>query len=68
MENEIKLMQQWAEDNYSNGADTLVECWSTEDYAALFESGQTVEQAWATLKAVVSVYKERQADAYNLEF
>lgn len=68
MDNEIKLMQQWAEDNYSNGADTLVECWGTEDYAELFENGQTAKQAWVTLKAVVSVYKERQADAYNSEF
>ena len=68
---EVEAMKQWCMDNYSNGADTMVECWSDTDYADLFafegESCTTAE-AWNTLKRISAVYKERQADAENSAF
>jgi hypothetical protein len=66
---EIVKMRQWCEDNYSNGADTMVECWADEDYERLFAHDDytgltpTTEDAWRTLKDVAEVYAERQADA-----
>jgi len=65
---EVKMMKQWCEENYSNGADTMVECWGDSDYEALFYSCSggailTKREAWKRLKAVVSVYRERAADA-----
>jgi hypothetical protein len=63
----IAEMKQWCEDNYSNGADTMVECWSHEDYVDLFFDSLgnhvTPIQAWNTLKSVAEIYAERQADA-----
>jgi hypothetical protein len=60
---EIALMKKWCEDNYTNGADTMVECWADEDYAKLFDNTDCAEGAWSTLKDVAGVYAERQADA-----
>ena len=72
MQEQIQAMKQWCEENYENGADTMVECWSDTDYAELFTThdGQprTAEQAWESLKAVASVYADRQADARNSAF
>lgn len=72
MQEQIQAMKQWCEENYENGADTMVECWSDTDYAELFTThdGQprTTEQAWEALKAVASVYADRQADARNSAF
>jgi hypothetical protein len=69
---EIQAMKQWCMDNYENGADTMVECWSDGDYAELFVSCEgeplTTAQAWQTLKSVASVYRDRQADARNSAF
>jgi hypothetical protein len=63
----IAEMKQWCEDNYSNGADTMVECWSHEDYANLFVdcdgNPKTPEYAWHILKSIAEVYADRQADA-----
>lgn len=63
MDKTIKEMQAWCLENYENGADTMVECWDDEDYANLITESPSTEQAWDTLKAVASVYRERQADA-----
>ena len=72
MKEQIELMKKWCSDHYEQGADTMVECWSDQDYADLFVShdGQprTTEQAWEALRAVASVYAERQADARNSAF
>jgi hypothetical protein len=68
----IEAMQQWCLDNYTNGADTMVECWSTSDYADLFTDHEgnprTTAQAWATLRALADVHAEHQADARNSAF
>ena len=32
----IEAMKAWCLDNYTNGADTMAECWSDSDYAELF--------------------------------
>ena len=72
MKEQIELMKKWCADHYEQGADTMVECWSDEDYEDLFVTldGQprTTEQAWQSLKAVASVYADRQADARNSAF
>lgn len=68
----IEQMKQWSQDNYTNGADTMAECWSTSDYAELFTDHEgnprTAAQAWDTLKSLATVYAERQADARNSVF
>jgi hypothetical protein len=65
----IAAMQRWALDNYSNGADTMAECWSASDYAELIaDSEGDTTKAWATLRALADVYSERQADARNSTF
>ena len=70
---EIEAMKKWCMDNYSNGADTMVECWDDNNYAQLFESHDgiawsTPKEAWGTLKRIAAVYKDRQADAKNSAF
>lgn len=67
----IQAMKDWCMDNYENGADTMVECWSTEDYERLFSfegEAHTDEQAWEILKAIADVYADQQADARNSAF
>lgn len=65
---QILAMRQWCLDHYSEGADTMVECWDQAQYAALFDDDATDAQAWKTLKAIASVYAEHQADAINSAF
>lgn len=67
----IQAMKDWCMENYENGADTMVECWSTEDYERLFSfegKDETDAQAWETLKTVAAVYADQQADARNSAF
>jgi hypothetical protein len=67
----IAAMQQWCMDNYNKGADTMVECWTESDYEELFAfegKAKTAKQAWATLRAIVDVYADRQADSRNSVF
>jgi len=60
----IAAMKKWCLDNYENGADTMVECWSDSDYHDLLdECGNDVVQAESILKSVASIYQDRQADA-----
>jgi hypothetical protein len=72
MNAEITAMKKWCAENYSNGADTMVECWSDDDYARLFTSHdgkpKTKREAWRTLKSIAAVYKDQQADAINSAF
>jgi hypothetical protein len=68
MKEQIELMKQWCIEHYEQGADTMVECWSDEDYSILFGDSRTPEQAWKSLKALASIYAERQADADNSAF
>jgi hypothetical protein len=62
MEKLIEEMKAWCLENYDKGADTMVECWDTEDYVELIQ-GCTPEQAWDYLKSIAAVYYERQCDA-----
>lgn len=71
MKDTIEQMKQWCLDNYTQGADTMVECWSDQDYADLFTfdgQAKTTAEAWDTLKRIAAVYDERKADAHNSEF
>lgn len=61
---EIENMIQWSLENYDNGADTMVECWSRDDYFRLIcDCDLDFDQAWDTLKAIASIYRDQQADA-----
>ena len=32
MKEHIEAMKQWCMENYSNGADTMADCWEDQDY------------------------------------
>lgn len=68
----IEAMKNWCMENYDQGADTMVECWTDEDYARLFvnHDGKTMSEraAWKLLKDIASVYADQQADARNSAF
>lgn len=77
MNEQIALMMKWCEENYSKGADVMVECWEEEDFADLWvplldahSSPYVISDAdaWETLKSLASVYEDRQADAINSAF
>jgi hypothetical protein len=68
MNEQIAAMKRWCADNYSNGADTMIECWDDSNYASLWDAGATDEQAWKTLRDVASVYADRIADGKNSAF
>jgi hypothetical protein len=71
-EQTIEEMKQWCLDHYTQGADTMVECWGTADYEDLFVSldgtPNTTKQAWSLLKKLAAVLKDRQDDAINSAF
>ena len=64
----VKTMKDWCEANYSNGADTMVECWADEDYLDLYNEMGTLRKAMSMLSRVASIYKDRQDDARNSAF
>lgn len=63
----IQEMKQWCLDNYKNGADVMVECWSTDDYFQLilscYDRDREYEPAWEALKDIAAIYRDEQADA-----
>lgn len=63
----IQQMKQWCLDNYENGADVMVECWSTDDYfthiLSYYDRDHECELAWEALKRLAATYREQQADA-----
>ena len=69
MEEKIAKLKKWAEENYNKGADTIVECWSKEDYIeALNDNGNDYDKTLAFLKTISGVYEDRQAGARNSVF
>jgi hypothetical protein len=65
----IEAMKEWCMENYSNGADTMAECWEDEDYEDLFASCDgNPDDAWLALKTLAEVYSDQQADARNSAF
>lgn len=57
-------LRQWCLDNYTRGADTMVECWDDADFHDLLvEQDFSVEKSKEVLERVASVYRDRQADA-----
>lgn len=66
--NTMEAMKQWCLDHYEQGADTMVECWSDDDYLDLIAHAQDTAQAWAVLRDVASAYADRKADAENSAF
>jgi hypothetical protein len=69
MKDTIEQMKQWCQDHYEDGADTMVECWSTADYQDLLNDyGGNAKKAMSALKRIAAIYAERQADARNSAF
>jgi hypothetical protein len=65
----IEAMKEWCMENYSNGADTMAECWEDQDYKDLFDSCDgNPDRAWLALKTLAEVYSDQQADARNSAF
>ena len=58
MNEAIAAMKQWCIEHYEQGASTMVECWSDEDYARLLE-GKTKRQALQLLKRKQLRYKPK---------
>lgn len=64
LDEKIAKLQSWCNDNYTRGADTMVECWDRADYEKLLaNSDGSPRRALQTLKRVASVYRDQQADA-----
>lgn len=63
----IEEMKQWCLENYDNGADVMVECWSDDDYfthiLSCYDTVLEYEPAWASLKNLAAIYRDQQADA-----
>lgn len=68
IQHNVKAMKQWCLDNYDQGADVMAECWDDFNFEVLFGDSRTPEQAWKSLKAIASIYKDQQADARNSAF
>lgn len=61
---EIETMKQWCLENYDNGADTMVECWSDDDWFRFVSRyAPDFDTAWDDLKSIASIYRDQQADA-----
>lgn len=63
----IQEMKQWCLDNYENGADVMVECWSTDDYfthiLSYYDRDREYELAWEALKRLAAIHRDQQDDA-----
>jgi hypothetical protein len=60
----VAALKQWCENNYSNGADTMVECWETKEYEELLQRcNNDYATALEVLQRLASVYRDQQADA-----
>lgn len=64
----IEKMKAYALKHYERGGDTMVECWETSDYADMIGRASSLREAWTTLRSVIAVYRDRQADARNCAF
>lgn len=59
----ITTLQAFAQANYENGMDTMVECWGDTEYDELLKDSKTLDAAKASMEELASVYREQQADA-----
>jgi hypothetical protein len=60
----IARMKFWCEENYENGADTMIECWVNSDYQRVLDDHDgDLDKAMELLADLASIYKERQNDA-----
>jgi len=64
----IKRCQEWAEKNYNNGADTIVECWDDADWDRIWEEEGSYSSIMSMIKDLADVYKDQQQDAINSAF
>ena len=61
----INKLFAYAEDNYENGWDTIIECWTRKEMADAIEGHETFESARDFLQTLVNVWEDRRADAEN---
>lgn len=65
----IQAVKDHAQAHYNDGGwDVVVECWSDEDIARTIKGARTAKGAVKKVAVIVSVYKDRQADAENSAF
>lgn len=61
--NTPEALRAWACANYNNGADSLVECYTTQDLVQHFFTGKRGGLDRGLVRSVVGVWADRQADA-----
>lgn len=62
----IDILKAYAEANYNNGMDTLVECYDTAEWQELLDdSSGDVDEAKKLMDELAEVFRDRQADARN---
>ena len=59
----VQVLKDWCVAHYDQGADTMVECWDTDNYVALILQEHTLDACIEALKTMAGIYAERQADA-----
>jgi len=63
-DSKVAELKKWAEDNYSNGADTFVETYGDEEYALMLDDNNgDVAETIEFMKIMADVWQEKQADA-----
>lgn len=74
----VAAVNEYAIEHYEDGGwDVLVECWTSEEYLRFWQEGEsefgnpmpkTAEEAIDSMRDLVSVWDDRQADARNSAF
>ena len=59
----IKACKAYAEAHYTEGYDTFVECYDTNDWEAFLVGIATIDDALAEMASTVKVFNDRRADA-----
>lgn len=60
----IALAQDYAQRNYENGMDTIIECWSDYDWLAFIKrEGFNWKRIKAAMDSLAAIWMERKADA-----
>ena len=63
----IKACKAYAEAHYTEGYDTFVECYDTNNWEAYLVDVATIDDALAEMASTVEVLNDRRADAAHYE-
>jgi hypothetical protein len=64
----ITKAKEYAKENYENGMDTFVECYTQSEWEEFAEDCDTWEEMKETMDSCADVWRDRQADAENSAF